>query len=123
MKRNSVKTIIILITASALFVGGFYLSSLRSNSDPTITSQSLASNENHAQQEVALKQKLVTDFEKAFIKQYTPLIGCEDLFAKNQTDNCRMHLENAKNEFKNEFIKNRGLPKTTFEDLKLSLVE
>ncbi|MEM7401413.1 MAG: hypothetical protein AAF304_05625 [Pseudomonadota bacterium] len=123
MKRNSVKTIFILFTAIALFIGGFYLSSLRKQSDVTVTSQNLASNEKQAHQENALKEKLVTDFEKAFIKQYTPLVGCEDLFAENQTTKCRMHREDAKNEFKNEFIKNRGLPKNTFEDLKLSLVD
>ncbi len=122
MKRNSVKTIFILFTATALFIGGFYISSLRTQSDTMVTSQNLVSNEKQAHQENALKEKLVTDFEKAFIKQYTPLVGCEDLFAENQTAKCRMHREDAKNDFKNEFIKNRGLPKNTFEDLKLSLV-
>ena len=118
MKRNGVKTTLILITASALFVGGFYLSSQRTQTDSIPTSQNLVLNK-----EDALKEKLVTDFEKAFIKQYTPLVGCEDLFAENKTANCKMHMEQAKNEFKNEFILNRGLPKNTFENLKLSLVD
>ena len=123
MKRNSVKTILILTTASTLFISSFYLSSLRTQSDPLVTSQNFVSNQKQAHQENALKQKLITDFEKAFVKQYTPLVGCEDLFAENQAAKCRIHLEQAKNEFKNEFIKNRGLPKNTFEDLKLSLVD
>jgi hypothetical protein len=123
MKRSSVRSTIILITASALFAGGFYLSSLRSQSDSNTSGQIVASNENQAHQEFTLKQKLATDFEKAFFKQYAPLIGCEDLFAENLPTKCRKHLENAKNDFKNEFIKNRGLPKNTFEDLKLSFVD
>lgn len=79
------------------------------------------SNQKQQQQENTIKQKLAEDFENAFIKQYTPLVGCEDLYKNEPELKCELHLEKAKNQFKDEYIKDRGLPKNTFEELKLSL--
>lgn len=101
---------------------GFYLSSHRINTtDQTnfFTQNNLS--ENQADKiDYSVKQKLADDFENAFLKQYTPVIGCEDLELEVKLDKCIQHLEQAKNDFKQQFIKNRGLPIGTFEDLKLS---
>lgn len=104
------------------FTFGLYLNSQRQHSaedvKPSVTENT--TNETQDHQELALKQKLVADFENAFLKQYTPLIGCEEIHSKNPTAKCIRHLEQAKNEFKEQFIKTRGLPKNVFEELKLS---
>ena len=69
----------------------------------------------------SVKQKLMEDFEQAFLKQYTPPLGCQDLELKIKPKQCIEHLKQSKNDFKQQFIKNRGLPKDTFEELKLGL--
>jgi len=119
------KKALLWIFVIAIFSLGFYLSSQRinhSNQSNLSTQQNIS--ENQAEKiDYSVKQKLVDDFENAFLKQYTPLIGCEDLDLEMKTGKCIQHLEQAKNDFKQQFIKNRGLPKETFEDLKLSLVD
>lgn len=110
--------ILVIITFSL----GFYLSSHRINpTDQTNLSTQNNISKNQADKvDYSVKQKLADDFEDAFLKQYTPLIGCEDLELDVKADKCSRHIEQAKNDFKQQFIKNRGLPKATFEDLKLS---
>ena len=106
------------------FTFGLFLNSQKNSIDDTQSSVTEKStNESQDYQDLALKQKLVADFENAFLKQYTPLIGCEEIHSKNQPAKCIRHLEQAKNEFKEQFIKTRGLPKNTFEELTLSQVE
>ena len=112
-----------LLAIIALFITSFYLSSNRITDSDLINTQLLASDKKQNQQESSVKQKIEDDFENAFIKQYTPLIGCEDLFAESPDARCELHLEEAKNQFKDEFIKERGLPKNTFEEIKLSFAE
>ncbi len=107
------------------FTLGLFLNSQRQHSvevaKPSTSEKAI--NETQDLQQQALKQKLVADFENAFLKQYTPIIGCEEIHSKNQPAKCIRHLEQAKNEFKEQFIKTRGLPKDAFEELKLSQVE
>ena len=101
---------------------GFYLSSQHTQfSDSSNTSLQNKLSENQLNdKDSSIRQKLANDFETAFLKQYTPLVGCEELDNNTKTAKCSQHLEQAKNDFKQQFIKNRGLPKDTFEDLKLS---
>ncbi len=126
MNHTTAKTPFLWVIIIAVFTFGFYLSSQRDHSAEihTLTSESSVVDKISAQQDhAALKQKLSDDFEIAFLKQYTPLVGCEDLHNQKPSAKCSQHLEQAKNDFKDEFIKNRGLPKNTFEALKLSFTE
>jgi len=113
------------ILVIVIFSLGFYLSSNRINPkvQTNLSAQNNTSHNRANQIDFSVKQKLADDFEHAFLKQYTPLIGCEDLELEIKTDKCVQHLEQAKNDFRQQFIKNRGLPKDTFEDLKLSSVD
>ncbi len=120
MTRQNNKTISIFIAIIALFATSFYLSSNRITENDSIQTEFTVSNEKQVQQESSVKQKIEDDFENAFIKQYTPLVGCEDVYADNPESRCEMHLEKAKEQFKDVFIKERGLPKNTFEEFKLS---
>ena len=121
MKQTITKTLIPWITVIALFIFGFYLSSQLSVPSVNIVAQQKNSSENLLDdKDYSVRQKLINDFEIAFLKQYTPLIGCEELDSEVKSAECRNHLEQAKNNFKQQFIKNRGLPKNTFEELKLS---
>lgn len=103
---------------------GFYLSTQRNQlTNDTLAKQHKNFAENQLDdRDYSVRQKLINDFEIAFLKQYTPLIGCEVLDSEVKTDECNQHIEQAKNDFKQQFIKNRGLPKNTFEELKLSFV-
>jgi len=67
-----------------------------------------------------ITEGLIQDFENAFLKQYTPLLGCEDITDENMSATCSRHLAAAKNEFQQEFIQRRGLPKDTFTEQHLS---
>jgi len=123
--NHTAKKVVPWIIVIAVFIFGFYLSTQRPHSvekvKPSTVNQ--ISNDQLEEQEFALKQRLVDDFEAAFLKQYTPLLGCEEIHNENQSTKCNQHLEQAKNDFKDEFIKNRGLPKNTFETLNLSQVD
>ena len=125
MKRTITKTLTPWITVIALFIFGYYLSSHRTtSSDNHIASLQNDSSESQLDDKYySVRQKLINDFEMAFLKQYTPIIGCKMLDSEVKTAECSQHLEQAKNDFKQQFIKNRGLPKNTFEELKLSFVE
>ncbi len=110
----------------ALFVFGYYLST--QHEKPIINHMTTALNDTDNMNQIddkdfSVRQKLINDFEIAFLKQYTPLMGCEVLDDEIKSDKCRQHLEQAKNDFKQQFIKNRGLPKNTFKELKFSFIE
>ncbi len=121
MKQTITKTLIPWVTVIALFIFGFYLSSQRNTPSVTLVVQQNDYAENLLDdKDYSVRQKLINDFEIAFLKQYTPLVGCEELDSENKSNECRNHLEQAKNEFKQQFIKTRGLPKNTFEEIKLS---
>lgn len=120
MNRKTATSITSWVAIIAVFIFSFYLSSQRNNSTAS-TAFSVATNANQDHQEIALKQKLVGDFEIAFLKQYTPPVGCDVLKQEYQSADCQQHLRQSKNDFKDVFIKNRGLPKNTFEELRLSL--
>ena len=125
MKRPITKTRPPWITFIALFIFGCYLPYHRTtSSDNHIASLQNDSSESQLDDKYySVRQKLINDFEMAFLKQYTPIIGCKVLDSEVKTAECSQHLEQAKNDFKQQFIKNRGLPKNTFEELKLSFVE
>jgi hypothetical protein len=121
MKQTITKILIPWITVIALFIFGFYISSQRSVPSVNIVAQQNDPSGNELDdKDYSVRQKLINDFENAFLKQYTPLVGCEELDIENKSTECRNHLEHAKNEFKQQFIKSRGLPKNTFEEIKLS---
>jgi len=119
------KKILPLILVVFVFSLGFYLSSNRINpaEQANLSTENNLSENQTDKIDYSVKQKLADDFEIAFLKQYTPIVGCEDLELEVKTKECIQHLEQAKNNFKQQFIKNRGLPKGTFEDLKLSYTE
>jgi len=125
MKRTITKTLTPWITVIALFIFGYYLSSNRT----TPSNKHIASilNDSSGSQlddkDYSVRQKLINNFEMDFLKQYTPIIGCKVLDSEVKSAECSQHLEQAKNDFKQQFIKNRGLPKDTFEELKLSFVD
>jgi len=125
MKRAITKTLIPWITIIIVFMFGFYLSSQRSEHDETqVASVQNNSSENQfGDKDYSVKQKLINDFEIAFLKQYTPLVGCEELNSEVKTAACSQHLEQAKYGFQQQFIKSRGLPNDTFEELKLSFAD
>ena len=124
MKQTLTKILIPWITVIVLFIVGFYLSSQRNTPSVNIFVQQNDYAENLLDdKDYSVRQKLINDFEIAFLKQYTPLVGCEVLDSENKSTECRNHLEQAKNEFKQQFIKSRGLPKNTFEELKLSFTD
>jgi len=124
MKQTVTKILIPWITVIALFIFGFYLSSEHNTSSVNIVAQQNNHSENQLDdKDYSVRQKLINDFEIAFLKQYTPLIGCEVLDNEVKSAECRNHSEQAKNNFKQQFIKNRGLPKNTFEELKLSFTD
>lgn len=114
MNQAITKNIPLLIAILFIFIISFYLSSQR---------KPLSEQQVSKQSNFSVKQKLAEDFETAFLKQYTPLIGCEDLNNLSKSSKCSQHIKQAKHDFKQQFIKNRGLPKETFEDLKLSFVD
>ncbi|MFK7816496.1 MAG: hypothetical protein AB8B92_09175 [Gammaproteobacteria bacterium] len=126
MKQTILKFILPWITVIALFVSGFYLST--QHEKPITNHMTTAFNDtvNKSQindKDISVRKKLINDFEIAFLKQYTPLLGCKVLDNEVKSGKCGRHLEQAKNDFKQQFIKNRGLPKNTFEELKLSFLE
>ncbi|MGH1538104.1 MAG: hypothetical protein ACRBDX_08680 [Gammaproteobacteria bacterium] len=121
MKQTTTKSIFPWIIVIAVFMSGFYLSSQRTelSNDPISIQNNLVENQLD-DEDYSVRQKLMHDFEVAFLKQYTPQIGCGVLENETKTRTCIEHREQAKNDFKQQFIKNRGLPKNTFEELKLS---
>lgn len=122
MNRTAAKIILPWVAILLIFMFGFYLSSQRAEKTTSPTSNTPPQYQID-NSDTALKQKLVKDFQVAFLKQYTALLGCEDMLGEPKTQECIEHLKYAKQEFKQQFIKNRGLPKNTFEDLKLSYNE
>lgn len=78
------------------------------------------SEDKHLEQEMIIKLRLLEEFENDFLKQYTPPVGCEDWQNDTYMAKCINHQMKAKQEFKQEFIKKRGLPKDTFDYPKLS---
>ncbi len=123
MTQTITKFILPWVTVIALFLFGFYLST-HNEKIFLISAQNDASENNLIEdKDYSLRKKLLNDFETAFLKQYTPIIGCEALDNDVKSAKCNHHLEQYKNEFKQQFIKKRGLPKNTFEELKLSFVE
>ncbi len=124
MKQMITKTLIPWITVIVIFIFSFYLSSQRSTYSVNIVAQQNGPSGNQLDdKDYSVRQKLINDFEIAFLKQYTPLVGCEELDSENKSATCRNHLEQSKNNFKQQFIKTRGLPKNTFEELKLSFTD
>ncbi len=124
MKQMITKTLIPWITVIVIFIFSFYLSSQRSTYSVNIVAQQNDPSENQLDdKDYSVRQKLINDFEIAFLKQYTPLVGCEELDSEDKSATCRNHLEQAKNNFKQQFIKTRGLPINTFEELKLSFTD
>ena len=124
MKQATTKTLIPCATI-IIFLFGFYLSSHRSEHNDTQVSYI---NNNSFEDQFddiyySVKEKLINDFEVAFLKQYTPSLGCEELDYEFKTTICRQHIEQAKYSFQKQFIKNRGLPPDTFEELKLSFAD
>lgn len=125
MIRKATHSLTLWLTIIAIFSLGFYFSSQRTQNNEVTAIMSEKSNQQMmlVNQELALKEKLASDFEIAFLKQYTQPVGCEVLKEASQTTECEQHLQHAKNQFKEVFIKDRGLPKNTFEELKLSFIE
>lgn len=125
MNQTIKNKLLLSVAIVFIFLFSFYLSSQRTQlSEQT----NLSTQNNHSANQAdkidySVKQKLADDFEIAFLKQYTPIIGCEDIENATKSNKCSRHIEQAKNNFKQQFIKNRGLPKETFEDLKLSFVD
>jgi hypothetical protein len=110
----------------ALFILGFYFSTLQEKSTTHDNSISLNDTSRESlvdNNDYAIRQKLLNDFETAFLKQYTPIVGCNALDNEVSSAKCTRHLEKSKDDFKQQFIKNRGLPKNTFEELKLSFAD
>ena len=124
MKQAITKTLIPWGTI-IIFLFGFYLSSQRSeHNDTQVTYIQNNPFENQFDDiDYSVKQKLINDFEIAFLKQYTSSLGCEELDNEFKTATCRQHFEQAKYSFQKQFIKNRGLPPDTFEALKLSFAD
>ena len=90
----------------------------------TIDSQELTKPETeHLQQEEVIKKRLLEEFENAFIKQYTPPLGCENWQSDSHMVRCTNHKINAKKDFQQEFIEKRGLPKNTFDHPRLSFTK
>ena len=125
MKRTITKTLTPSIAVIALFTFGYYLSSdlITPSGNHSASLQNDSSESQLDDKDYSVRQKLINDFEIAFLKQYTPKIGCKVLDSEVKTTECSLDLEQAKNGFKQQFIKNRGLPKDTFEELKLSFIE
>ena len=123
MNQTITNKLLFWIAIILIFLFSFYLSSQRTQ---PVEQNNFSTQNNHSLNQAnkidySVKQKLADDFEIAFLKQYTPIIGCEDIENAAKSKKCSQHIEQAKNDFKQQFIKNRGLPKETFEDLKLSL--
>ncbi len=112
-----------LITTTLVFAFAFFISSQRieyNNNHGGNNQQAFETNELRLSKDTQITQNILQDFEKAFLKQYTPLLGCEDISNSSRSSVCNRHLEKAKNEFKLEFIQRRGLPKDTFTKIQLS---
>lgn len=113
-------------TVIALFVFGYYLSTQHQKpiaNHITSANNDVPKGSQIDDKDYSVRQKLIQDFEVAFLKQYTSPVGCGVLDNKVKSAKCSQHLEESKNDFKHQFIKNRGLPKNTFEELRLSFVE
>lgn len=126
MKPTIIKFILPWTIIIALFVFGFYLSTQHERpiaNHMTTVFNDTANKSQIDDKDISVRKKLINDFEIAFLKQYTPLLGCKVLDNEVNPDKCDRHLEQAKNDFKQQFIKNRGLPKNTFDELKLSFLE
>ena len=125
MNQTITKSILAWITIIAIILFGFYLSTQRSKhtNELTVSLQDNAAENILDDKDYSVRQKLINDFEIAFLKQYTPLVGCEALESDIKSSKCRQHLIQAKLEFKQQFITTRGLPKNTFEELKLSFAD
>lgn len=88
---------------------------------PQQPNQSFANTETkHIKQEKVIKQRVIEDFENAFLKQYTAPVGCEGWENDSDIARCTNHQLKAKQAFKQDYIKTRGLPKNTFDYQKFS---
>lgn len=125
MNSTALKSVLPWILVVIAFMIGFHLSSQRDplTENTTLKQQKIYAENKLDDKDTSVRQKLLDDFEIAFLKQYTPLIGCEALDDHVKTSECSQHIEQAKNDFKQQFIKNRGLPKNTFEELKVSFAD
>ena len=94
------------------------LSDIQQNSEEH---QTLVQTESdHLEQEKIIKKRLLEEFEDAFLKQYTPPVGCENWANESHMVRCTNHQIKAKQAYQEEFIKKRGLPKDTFDHPQLS---
>ncbi len=74
----------------------------------------------HLAQHQHIQQQLYKDFENAFTKQYTPPIECINQENYDLSTECTKHLYEAKQIFRQEYIKIRGLPKNALDILQFS---
>lgn len=114
-----------LVAMIVVFTAAYIISTQRLNS------HSLTEDTNHqitasnqavldVDTDTQITQNVLQDFEDSFLKQYTPLVGCEDIYSETNSNECNIHLENSKNEFKQEYIQRRGLPIDAFATIQLS---
>lgn len=96
------------------------LASSQSSQQTSLTAIDSAEDNRNRAQEKIIHQRLYEDFENAFFKQYTPPLNCENLEYSSQSPDCTNHLIEAKEAFKQEYIKTRGLPKDAFGPHQLS---
>ncbi|MEJ2115913.1 MAG: hypothetical protein P8X88_07705 [Gammaproteobacteria bacterium] len=125
MKSTITKSISSWITIIAIIFFGFYLTTQRSKyaNELTVSLDDNAAEKILDDKDYSVRQKLINDFEIAFLKQYTPLVGCEVFESGIISSKCSQHLIQAKYEFKKQFVTTRGLPKNTFEKLELSFAD
>ncbi len=107
--------------AFGILIATYSLFSKETNTSPE--NLLLHANTKHLEQEKVIQQRLSEEFEKAFIKQYTPPINCENFEYEISSVECDNHLIKAKQAFRQEFIKLRGLPKDTFEHQQFSFAD
>lgn len=118
MFNPSIKKVVSTLLIFGAIIAAYFLLPKTTNTE---TSNLLTHAETkHLEQEKVIQQRLYEDFEDAFVKQYTPPINCEILENKTQSIECINHQIEAKQAFKHEFIKLRGLPKDTFQGDQLS---
>ena len=96
----------------------------QSTQEKTVTHNLVSqSAEEHVEQDTIIRLRLLEEFENDFLKQYTAPVGCEDWQNDTYMATCMNHKVKAKREFRQEFIKKRGLPKNTFDFPTLSLAD
>lgn len=121
MLNPIIKKVVSTLLILGVFVAAYSLLPKHTNTEAS--NLSTLAETKHLEQEKVIQQRLFEDFEDAFVKQYTPPINCGNLENETQSIDCINHLIEAKQAFKQEFIKSRGLPKDTFEGHQLSYKE